>query len=383
MFETPSEEKRKRPMTPFLAQEMLYDLIAGNLSDLEKSSVERVLEQNRETKAELEALKRGLDYCESLHKIQTTPYLVRHVQDSQFEWKKVLGHFNLKTWPAPLRWGFEAVAVSFIVGIIGISVPWNKIRDWNKSSGPSSYVITQTKIPNTNAEVAKFFGKMPRNEEETDLPGDIMPANKQEKQAMEKKPEPEIAAPAVPSLNQLPKVEPPKPPTVVYGPVPPPVVANPPPTPAKPIAKAAPPPAENLPIEDLSEPKSDPDLAQPNGDPFSDPNAVEESSMSSRDEELKGWVYRGFVNSLDVGTSAEAITQKIQALGGEKAGEVELGWKRGKGRYYHFTVPQSNYAQLMSFLKTFGPVRIYRDRHRRVMPETEIRFILWVAPRKK
>lgn len=68
----------------------------------------------------------------------------------------------------------------------------------------------------------------------------------------------------------------------------------------------------------------------------------------------------------------------IVALGGEKAGEVELGWKRGSGRYYHFALPEENEKKLLERLQVYGPVRISKDPHPRVMPPGKVRFILWV-----
>ena len=72
------------------------------------------------------------------------------------------------------------------------------------------------------------------------------------------------------------------------------------------------------------------------------------------------------------------VIQKIKELGGAKAGKVDLGWRKKKGHYFHLTMPKSNYKSLIDFLKGFGPVRIYREPHKRVMPEGEIRFILWI-----
>jgi hypothetical protein len=72
------------------------------------------------------------------------------------------------------------------------------------------------------------------------------------------------------------------------------------------------------------------------------------------------------------------IAEQIRELGGEKAGEVELGWKRGTGRYYHFAMPETNEKQLLEKLQAYGPVRISKDPHPRVMPEGQVRFILWI-----
>lgn len=92
---------------------------------------------------------------------------------------------------------------------------------------------------------------------------------------------------------------------------------------------------------------------------------------------------RGFVYRMSMPTSkVEAITPdvraKIEALGGKKAGEVELGWKRRSGSYFHFAMPESGYDTLVEYLRGHSPVRIQKAPHRRIMPAGQIRIILWL-----
>lgn len=93
---------------------------------------------------------------------------------------------------------------------------------------------------------------------------------------------------------------------------------------------------------------------------------------------VKGYVYKQFMNLKNLEALEPEITAKIVELGGEKAGEVELGWKKPNGRYYHFVLPADNRKPLVEFLKTFGPLTEVKDPHVRVMPEGEERYILWI-----
>ena len=95
-----------------------------------------------------------------------------------------------------------------------------------------------------------------------------------------------------------------------------------------------------------------------------------------KDAKAKGFVYRAFMSITNVDEASEQIVQQIKELGGVKAGEVELGWKRGSLRYFHFTMPQANEELLLEQLRAYGPVRISKDPHPRVMPEGQVRFIL-------
>lgn len=61
------------------------------------------------------------------------------------------------------------------------------------------------------------------------------------------------------------------------------------------------------------------------------------------------------------------------------AGGKELGWLRRKDEaYFHFSLPESNRAELELFLNTFGTVQFSDEHHPRVMPKGQIRIILTV-----
>ena len=93
----------------------------------------------------------------------------------------------------------------------------------------------------------------------------------------------------------------------------------------------------------------------------------------------QGFLTRGDMEVSDFENAWPQIRDKIKALDGHPAGNVELGWLRRTGEsYFHFSLPESNRAELELFLKTFGPVRFSTEKHPRVMPEGQIRIILTV-----
>lgn len=93
----------------------------------------------------------------------------------------------------------------------------------------------------------------------------------------------------------------------------------------------------------------------------------------------KGSILRGELTVEEFAAAWPSIRDKVITLGGKAAGNVELGWlRRPTESYFHFSLPESNYRELESFLKTFGPVQIHKERHPRVMPEGQVRIILTV-----
>ena len=93
----------------------------------------------------------------------------------------------------------------------------------------------------------------------------------------------------------------------------------------------------------------------------------------------QGGLYRGVVQVSDLETVSGLITEKFVALGGKKAGEVELGWRKAPHvAYYHLTLPEGSIDDAKEFLKNFGQLRLEFENHPRVMPAGIKRIILEV-----
>ncbi|WII70790.1 zf-HC2 domain-containing protein [Bdellovibrio sp. 22V] len=98
-----------------------------------------------------------------------------------------------------------------------------------------------------------------------------------------------------------------------------------------------------------------------------------------------GFLYRGEIAVTNVDVVGPKITDKILGLGGRKAGSVELGWRKAgtNSMYYHFTIPEAKYQDLLTFLGTYGKAKLTKEKHPRVMPDGIIRLIITVDEAKK
>ena len=114
--------------------------------------------------------------------------------------------------------------------------------------------------------------------------------------------------------------------------------------------------------------------------PQAKPQEEQTTASATNDAAMgRGWLHRADITVNDFHNSWPAIRDKIEALGGKVAGNVELGWLRKPDEsYFHFALPESNQKELEVFLSTFGPVRFSKERHPRIMPEKQIRIILTV-----
>lgn len=97
-----------------------------------------------------------------------------------------------------------------------------------------------------------------------------------------------------------------------------------------------------------------------------------------------GFLYRGEIAVTNIAVIGPKITDKIAELGGRKAGSVELGWqKTPTSMYYHFTIPEAKYQDLLAFLGTYGKPKVGKEKHPRVMPDGIIRLIITLDEAKK
>ena len=90
----------------------------------------------------------------------------------------------------------------------------------------------------------------------------------------------------------------------------------------------------------------------------------------------QGYLFRGQIDVTNLSAVAPKFVDKIGELGGRKAGEVPLGWKKGSGAYFHFTIPEVKYEALLNFIREYGDLKIQREKHERVMPAGIIRIII-------
>ena len=92
-----------------------------------------------------------------------------------------------------------------------------------------------------------------------------------------------------------------------------------------------------------------------------------------------GWIYRGQFLVTNSEAVSPKIKDKIKELGGQKAGEVEIGWLKAPNVYYfHFTVPEAKLVELEALLKDYSTGRIIKEAHPRVMPDGIIRMLFTV-----
>lgn len=333
---TAKSKSKRRKLTPFLCQEMLYDYVVGRLDADRVAAVEEFLKTDQECRAILEGIQAAQTYAEQLKRTEIKSEVVAALKESENAVSLGRKYSSWREWPESLRWSISALAISALVAALVVVTPWQKLRlpglkDFSQKK--ASDVVELAEVPHANEKQLETALETAETEPSTEESGS---GDEEMDVAAEGQP-----APGGKNMAALPL------PTSTPTPVPTPIVT----------AKApAPTPVASKPV------------------------AAADTTASKKEAKTKSFVYRAFMNLADLEEVGPKIAEHITELGGSKAGEVELGWKRGNGHYYHFSLPEENEEKLLEKLRAYGPVRMSKDPHPRVMPPGQVRFILWVEP---
>jgi hypothetical protein len=369
----------KRKLTPFLCQEMLYDYAINRLDADRRSAVDEFLKGDEECRQILEAIKQGLSYGDLLAGTKLNPEIEEQLKESENVISLGRKYSSWKEWPEVVRWSITALVISSSVAVLIALVPWSRIslfRSGKRTGGANSIEIAQ--VPNTvpqqiaSAKDAQEIEPSADDETSGDEVGDdgdsvaaagVPAAGKVSDKTTGKASDKSVESGSGDDVADTHAAPPPA--AQALAPIAQPVAVATKPAPLKPKSPSA------MPVATTAVEKS-------SHDEESAPDEASASASPSKEAKPKGFVYRAFMTLPNLDEVGPKIADNIRDLGGEKAGEVELGWKRGTGRYYHFSLPEESEEKILEELRAYGPVRISKDPHPRVMPKGKIRFILWI-----
>ena len=329
-----AEIAKSRPYSRFICQEMLFDYLLGRLDPMRKKAVESALEKHDDLKKRKRSLEVAINYCNDLSQCELGEAFLNKAM-APLTIMDVLKHrFSPRRWPVPLKWGLEALVVSSLVATITLVLFWSNI---------------QSMIPVRN-ETVLIQQKIKKEEFNLELTDKKEIADFNEKMSVET---PEEKAPEVTTPVTVAKIEPanvkPALPVTTVAPV---TVAPRPPAPVAPTPTPTPTPTVAVAVAAAIAPKPAP--------------------------KPKGYVYKLVMSLVNLELLGPEIAEKIIAMGAIKAGEVEIGWRKPNGNYYHFVIEKEKGTELLEMLQAYGPIEKIKDSHGRVMPENQDRYILWI-----
>lgn len=318
----PLSKKGKREISPFVGHELLYDYLSGGLDHERRAAIEDHVKFSRDAQLDLSKIQLGQSYAEKLSATVVSQPIIAQISAPTSYLSVLMQKANFDKWPQGLKWGLEALVVVVAIVIVLTLTPWQKVLQIGIGDGPKEVVLAEV----SKTPTISNFEEKPEFVDEGVKEVLKEPGKRQE-------------------TGRASDVVPPK----------------------------------------ATEKVSDKVLKVPVGVAVTEQKAPRNQEMpSSLTPSSGGFLYRGEIEVTNLEVVGPKITEKINELGARKAGSVELGWKKTPGSiYYHFTMPEAKYQDLLGFLSTYGKTKIGKEKHSRVMPDGIIRLIITVDEAKK
>ncbi len=325
-------KKDQRIMSAFIGQGLLFDFMMDSLDEERRKAVDEFVRNSPEAQADIQKIQNGLNYTARLRETQIVAELLDKVTVSSSYTQSVLDKIRFDQWSPALKMGIEGTIVALGITTFAILIPWHKVMDLK--FGSQEVILAEV----DKAQTAKVASETDATSKESEVfPDDATTA---------------ASSTATTTLVTTTTVQ-------VAVKTPEPEAAKTPVEAKAPSTTTLPAPAQTAAVEKNK--------------------AV---AMANSDKKA-GVLYRGTISVTNIKAVTPKLVEKLQELGGRKAGQVELGWYKADSSYFHFTMPESRYQELQDFFKEYGTLSIQQEAHERVMPEGIRRIIITVYEKKK
>jgi hypothetical protein len=376
----PNAQFRPRKLTEFMCREMLYEYATRTLDPVRMKAVEEFLKTNESCRSALADIKKGEEFATSMQSLELTETVFERVDSTENIISLIKKYFWWQRWPDTLRWSTIAVSISLIFAALVFFLPIQnylpKILDINEIQIAKIDITASSgaKLDSSKAEgLVSPVVAAPKEKTTVDPSFRGPPAPDYLKDISLKRMDATTAAASPPPHSQLP---------IGKNSVSSQPVASSPPVAVPPPTGVLVSPAISTMISPSGGQVSSTTNLKPKSLSVSNLGISADSKADAKSAGVDGFVYRAQIRVADVSIAAEKLAAKMNDFGIKKAGAVELGWKRGNSRYYHLVVSSEREKEFMNYVRGLGPVLISRDPHVRLMPEGQVRYILWVEPKE-
>ena len=362
-FEFKFSQKGQRDISEFMARGLLFEYLNDELDDERKKGVEDFIKNHPELNEEIRKIKLGKSVTDQLQLVTVSNELQEKLLLTTNYRESLVRNFNTENFPPALKMAIEGLFIALAVATLAIVIPWNSILDLNL--GPKQVVLTEIV---KNDEESSPSASVTSTKDAVEYPDD----SSVQKAAA-------IAAESV-SISKI---------TQVMTPDKVSITTIPSSTTTTQIKVAE----VKKGTEESKADKSTNQVANkissssekiipvksegPTGKP-----AIVAGAAETAAEKRGGALYRGSINVTNFRAITPKLVEKLNELGGRKAGQVELGWYKGETSYFHFTIPEGKFDEVTAFFNNYGKLAIQREPHDRVMPEGIRRVIITVYEQK-
>jgi len=343
MINTPLSPYKKRKVSSFLAHEMLFDYLMDRLDSERRTAVENELKTDIENQKALAEMKKALNYIEKINRVEIEQDFLEGMSESSNYISIMLKKTQFDKWPSSVKWSIEALIVVLGVVLFLVVVPWDQ-------------ALKMTLLPKEKEVILAEITKDPGTKSNINLA------------EIEKKEVPQFQDEEKKSTTDVAEEKPPSKVTIAT-------------TATNETTEAT------APTQDGTAKVGAP-IEQANSNARTSTTKESSSSVAATAEDAEkksaGFLYRGHLEITNVEMNSPKITEKIIELGGRKAGEVDIGWKKSDTTYYyHFTLPEAKYNDLIEFFSEYTETELKKEKHPRVMPDGIIRLIITVDEKKQ
>lgn len=324
------QKNQPRQLSLFHAKGMTYDYLLKKLDSERSAAYEKALKNYPELSVHYSVMKHGLWSAQKLKECRANENFKIQMNPEKDEIHLIVEKLKADHWPKSLRFGFETAIVGLGIISICLVIPWQKVTNlqWTKSSAIVLNETTHTKMSQRDYDTdnGTVAAEVPEVDEGLVAAHTSVKEKPAEKAAAvaDKKIEPIVTKPVVAETKTQEKI--------------------------------------NIQTNTKAEDKQN-------------ESSVAAATIKPGGE---GALYRGTLHVVNVGATNTKLVDKLTALGGRKAGDVPLGWRKGSGAYFHFTIPESKYNESVKYFEQFGVLKIKKEKHERVMPEGIMRVIISV-----
>lgn len=134
---------KQRDLSPFMAEQLLYDYATKKLDAKREKAVSEALQSSPILAKGLDDIIYGMTYCHHLQKTTLSEELLTQLK-TPLSWKLKFKLFlNPRSWNKSWPWAFEAVGISLVVLILSYSIPWPSLVSFVKEKTKQNMFITE------------------------------------------------------------------------------------------------------------------------------------------------------------------------------------------------------------------------------------------------
>jgi hypothetical protein len=146
---------KKRELSQFMVQEMLFDYATGELDSELSQNVKNEIEKSKSLQDELFQIKTGLGYFNHMHDIKISTLLIEEIKTEKSYFQQIKNSLSFSQWPPIVKWTIEAFMIIFVVVLMTVLTPWGRVKEFIFRESQTELILAEvTKKNNTEAIIA-------------------------------------------------------------------------------------------------------------------------------------------------------------------------------------------------------------------------------------